>query len=91
MPDTCMQALVSGRVQGVYFRQSTLQQAQRLGLCGWVRNLADGRVEVWYEGDEQAVRQLSRWLEHGPAEADVTALELCPQPAQGFADFQLLR
>jgi len=86
-----MQALLSGRVQGVYFRQSTLQQAQALGLCGWVRNLADGRVEVWYEGEEQALEQLSRWLRQGPAEARVTGLQLQVQPLQGFADFRLLR
>ena len=91
MSQQCMQALVSGRVQGVYFRQSTLQQAQALGLRGWVRNLSDGRVEVWYEGDEQALRHLSRWLEQGPAQAQVHGLELHRQPVQGFVDFQLLR
>ena len=48
----------AGRVQGVYFRANTKEEALRLGLSGWVRNLPDGRVEAWVEGDRQAVDQL---------------------------------
>ena len=61
--------LVSGQVQGVFFRASTRFEAQRLGLGGYARNLADGRVEVLAAGTPQAVEQLARWLQHGPPHA----------------------
>ncbi|WPC03925.1 acylphosphatase [Pseudomonas sp. MBLB4123] len=91
MSQICLHGYVRGRVQGVYFRQSTLEQAERLGLAGWVRNLDDGRVEVLAEGDEAAVRTLAAWLEHGPSAAQVTAVELQEQPLQGIAGFVLRR
>jgi acylphosphatase len=66
---------VSGRVQGVYFRQSTREQAERLNLSGWVRNLADGRVEGLAHGAPAALEALRAWLQRGPAAARVDALE----------------
>lgn len=87
----CLHGYVSGKVQGVYYRQSTQQQADQLGLDGWVRNLADGRVEVLVEGEEDAVRELATWLEQGPAEAEVTAVELQEQPLQGITGFIVRR
>lgn len=68
-------AYVSGRVQGVTFRQSCRQTARALGLVGWVRNLADGRVEVWAQGEPDACDQLVDWLWSGPAGASVTGVE----------------
>ncbi|HLT95950.1 MAG TPA: acylphosphatase [Acidimicrobiia bacterium] len=68
-------AFVSGRVQGVYFRQSCRQTARSLGLVGWVRNLRDGRVEVWAQGDPEACDRLVDWLWTGPARAEVTGVE----------------
>jgi acylphosphatase len=91
MASICMHGYVSGRVQGVCFRQEAAQQAERLDLDGWVRNLADGRVEVLFEGDEAAVAQLSSWLQHGPEAAEVTALELENQTLQGVAGFIIRR
>ncbi|MBS7663326.1 acylphosphatase [Pseudomonas lalucatii] len=91
MAQICVHGYVSGRVQGVWFRQSTVEQAERLGLQGWVRNLEDGRVEVLAEGDEPAVRALTAWLEHGPSGAQVTAVDLQEQPLQGIAGFVLRR
>jgi acylphosphatase len=91
MATLCLHGYVQGRVQGVYFRQSTQVEAQRLGLDGWVRNLEDGRVEVWLEGEADAVRELAAWLEHGPQAARVDGLELQPQDAQGFSGFQVRR
>lgn len=68
-------AFVSGRVQGVVYRQSCRQFARSLGLYGWVRNLADGRVEVWAQGDPEACDQLVDWLWTGPPGASVTGVE----------------
>jgi len=87
----CLHGFVSGRVQGVYYRQSTEQQAERLGIDGWVRNLADGRVEVLLEGEEEAVRELERWLHEGPADADVSAVDVQEVPAQGITGFIVRR
>ncbi len=68
-------AYVSGRVQGVFFRQTCRQTARRLHLDGWVRNLPDGRVEVWAQGPEGAVDALETWLWTGPQHAAVTGVE----------------
>ncbi len=62
---------VSGRVQGVAFRDSARSQAERLGLSGWVSNTEDGRVEAVFEGEPEAVRQMIEWCESGPSSADV--------------------
>ena len=91
MSRICLHGYVSGKVQGVYYRQSTQEQADRLELDGWVRNLADGRVEVLLEGEEDAVRELAGWLEQGPAEAKVTGVELQEQPLQGITGFIVRR
>lgn len=66
--------LVSGRVQGVFFRASTREQAQRLALQGTAINLDDGRVEVRAAGDPEAVAALAAWLRHGPPKARVDAV-----------------
>ncbi len=67
--------LVSGLVQGVFFRQSTVDEARRLGLAGWVRNLPDGRVEVEAEGERTAVEALVRFCGEGPPGARVDHVE----------------
>ncbi|HKT29265.1 acylphosphatase [Dyella sp.] len=64
--------MVSGRVQGVFFRASTRNEAVRLGLHGHARNLADGGVEVIAKGNEDALRELEQWLWEGPPAAKVT-------------------
>ncbi|WP_067514575.1 acylphosphatase [Endozoicomonas ascidiicola] len=65
MADICRRAFVEGRVQGVWFRGSAQEQARRLGVGGWARNLPDGRVEVLMCGPESAVSQLEKWLHKG--------------------------
>ena len=67
--------LVSGRVQGVFYRASTRNEAEKLGVTGYARNLPDGRVEVLACGEEHAVRALRDWLEIGPPAARVTKVE----------------
>ncbi len=66
--------LVHGRVQGVFYRQSTCKKATQLGLTGWVRNLKDGTVEVWAVGETQQLQLLEVWLQVGPPAAKVTGL-----------------
>lgn len=67
--------VVSGRVQGVGYRQGCRQTARRLDLVGWVRNLADGRVELFAQGPEESVDRLLDWVWAGPSGARVTGVE----------------
>jgi acylphosphatase len=67
---------VSGRVQGVYYRASTRARARALGITGYARNLADGRVEVLACGEPQAVETLCRWLWQGSPASQVTTVEV---------------
>ena len=71
----CRRYLVSGRVQGVFFRDSTRRQAQAMGINGWVRNRFDGRVEVLACGDGPQLETFKNWLEIGPEYAKVTNIE----------------
>jgi acylphosphatase len=66
---------VSGNVQGVFFRDSTRQKAEELGLTGWVKNTPDGRVEAVFEGPSEDVREMVDWCENGPSQADVDDVE----------------
>ncbi|WP_158895936.1 MULTISPECIES: acylphosphatase [unclassified Pseudomonas] len=91
MDGAARHGLISGRVQGVYYRESTRQEAQRLGVTGWVRNLADGRVECHLEGSVEGLAQLERWLWQGPAAARVTGVVLEEVGGEGFTDFQVRR
>ena len=84
----CRRFVISGRVQGVWFRASTREQAEQLGLAGHAVNLPDGRVEVVACGSEAAVDALASWLWRGPELASVTdvAVEaLGPQQLSGFS------
>jgi acylphosphatase len=79
---------VSGRVQGVFFRQSTERQAQSRGVTGWVRNLADGRVEAVFEGEEEAVAVLVEYCRRGPSRARVDNVEVTYEDYSGeFSGF----
>jgi len=71
----CVRFLVSGRVQGVFFRASTREEALRLGLTGHAKNLPDGSVEVVACGDDAALAELQRWLQLGPPLAQVSRVE----------------
>jgi acylphosphatase len=91
MPRICRHVLVSGRVQGVGFRWHTRAKAQALGLDGWVKNLPDGRVEVWVEGEEAPLREMIEWLAQGPPPARVTGVEVVERASAGVAGFDLRR
>lgn len=64
--------IIEGRVQGVFFRDSTRREAIELGLCGWVKNRFDGSVEVVAEGPKEKIETLIAWCHHGPPIARVT-------------------
>ncbi|MCL5876898.1 MAG: acylphosphatase [Candidatus Bathyarchaeota archaeon] len=82
---------VSGRVQGVYFRQNTKNQAKRHGVRGWVKNLDDGRVEAVFEGDESAVKALVEFCHIGPKGAVVTAVCVDWEPFRAeFETFDII-
>jgi len=83
--------LVSGRVQGVGFRWHTRAQAEALGLAGWVRNLPDGRVEAWIEGDEREIEAMLAWLARGPTAAHVRGIEAVVRAPEGHAGFRQVR
>jgi acylphosphatase len=82
--------LLSGRVQGVGFRYFTMEVAAREGLFGYVRNLPDGRVEAFVEGDSGAVDRFERALRQGPRGARVGEVEVVDQaPTDRFASFEI--
>jgi acylphosphatase len=78
--------LVSGLVQGVYYRATAERVARELGLAGWVRNLPDGRVEAIAEGPEAAIDSFVRWCHEGPPAARVDAVDVTTSPASGEFD-----
>ena len=73
---------ITGRVQGVYFRHSTRVEAERLGLVGVARNLSDGSVEVVAHGPPAALETLRQWLQRGPSQAQVTAVQDLPDDGE---------
>ncbi len=88
----CVRAVIAGRVQGVGFRWHILQGARRLGLNGTVRNLADGRVELEAEGDDEAVDSLLDLARSGPSFSRVASVSVEEVPYTGkFDGFQIIR
>ena len=79
--------LVSGRVQGVMFRDTCRRLAQESGVAGWVRNLPDGRVEAVFEGPAEEVRRLVDWARTGPRWAVVDDVAVQSEPPEGLAAF----
>ncbi len=80
--------IVSGLVQGVFFRVSTQREARRFGVAGWVRNLPDGTVEAVFEGDASAVEALLDFCRRGPERARVDRLEVdTTEPLENLAGF----
>jgi acylphosphatase len=82
--------LIEGRVQGVFFRDSTQRQARSAGVAGHVRNLDDGRVEVVLEGEPKAVQKLIDFCREGPDRARVRELETTEEEPQGATSFEVI-
>lgn len=82
---------VSGRVQGVYFRESMRAEAERVGVSGWVRNLPDGRVEALVDGPDAAVEAMLRWVARGPEQAHVERVAATTAPPISQSRFRVLR
>jgi acylphosphatase len=82
-------AVISGRVQGVWFRDSLRRLAQSLGVAGWARNRSDGTVELWAEGPEDAVRKLLDYSREGPPRAVVERVEVEAASSAGHHSFEV--
>jgi len=83
--------LISGRVQGVFFRSNTKDKADELSITGWVRNLSDGRVEAVFEGEEESIEKMLQWCREGPKYALVEKVEVIPEPYKGEFNIFALR
>ena len=82
--------LISGSVQGIFFRANALYQAQALGITGWVRNCRDGRVELVLEGEKSALDKMIGWCRKGPPGASVDNLKISREDYQGeFSSFSI--
>jgi len=81
--------IVSGQVQGVFFRDSTETEASRAGVAGWVRNRDDGTVEAVFEGPSEKVEELVGWCSGGPSGASVTDVSVTEEPPEGLEGFEV--
>jgi acylphosphatase len=81
--------LISGRVQGVAYRDACRREAERHGVAGWVRNLPDGSVEAVFEGSSEDVGRLVDWSRHGPRFAEVADVRVNAEEPEGIGDFQI--
>ena len=86
---TRRRVVVSGQVQGVFFRDTTRRRAEAAGLAGWVSNRPDGAVEAVFEGDEDAVDQLVDFCRRGPSRAEVASVEVVEEDPEGLTGFQV--
>ena len=86
--DIRVHVLISGRVQGVFYRASTRDRAEQYGLTGWVRNTSDGTVEVVAEGEKEALERFYAWCPVGPSFSQVKKIEAKWEPYRGeFEEF----
>jgi acylphosphatase len=82
---------IQGVVQGVFFRQSTQEKANELGIKGWVRNCEDGTVEAEAEGHEQDLKRFVEWCHDGPQRASVDTVDVTPIALKNFSSFEIKR
>jgi acylphosphatase len=81
--------IVHGRVQGVFFRDTTRRMARSRGFGGWVRNTPDGTVEAVFEGEGDAVESMVQWSRDGPRGAVVERVEVTDEEPEGLAEFRI--
>ena len=81
--------IVSGRVQGVFFRDTTRRRADSAGVAGWVRNTSDGTVEAVFEGEPDAVDEMVEFCRGGPGRAEVSGIEVLDEEPEGLEGFQV--
>ncbi|BDM70822.1 acylphosphatase [Streptomyces nigrescens] len=81
--------VVSGTVQGVFFRDTCRRTAEAQGVAGWVRNVPDGTVEAVFEGDPESVDRLVEWAHQGPPAAVVDAVSVTAEEPQGLSGFDV--
>jgi acylphosphatase len=82
--------IIRGGVQGVFFRSETKDEAEKLGVSGWVRNLSDGKVEAVFEGEQENVQELIEFCKQGPPGARVTGIDVTWENYTGeFRDFEI--
>lgn len=91
MTDTRAHVFVSGEVQGVFYRATTRERATEAGVDGWVKNLADGRVEAVFEGPEDAVEEMVQWCHQGSDRARVDDVEVSYEEPEGLDSFEIHR
>ncbi|MCL1813468.1 MAG: acylphosphatase [Treponema sp.] len=82
-------ARVRGRVQGVGFRYSTVREAHRLRISGWVRNASNGDVEVWAEGPPEKLAAFLGWLRKGPQFSRIDSVDTVEKDCKGYYDFNV--
>lgn len=83
--------LISGKVQGVFFRDSARKMAQQLRITGWIKNRRDEKVEAVISGEEQAIKNFIKWAKNGPEKAKVDNVIVSKQPTVIFENFQIRR
>lgn len=84
MPNIRAHVIISGRVQGVFFRAHTRDFAEKFGVKGWVKNRPDGKVEALFEGDEEDVKAVIDWCNDGPPGARVTGVDVEREEYEGY-------
>jgi len=82
--------IVSGKVQGVGYRNNTFKQAKKIGVNGWIRNLEDGRVEAVFEGEKQEVEKIVNWAKRGPLSTNISDFKIeWQEPKEEFKNFEI--
>ena len=85
----CVHLIISGRVQGVFFRDNTRRKAKELGLTGYAKNLPDGNVEVVAEGNEDKINELIKFMKKSPGIASVTGIQIKHKEPENFKNFEI--